>query len=221
MSINDMEPKVSVCIVTYNHEHFIRQCLQSLVEQQTDFKFEVIVGDDCSTDGTRAIVQEFADRYPGLVRAMLHPANLGPTRNYLSVHQAARGKYVAQLDGDDFALPGKLQAQADCLDGNPDVSFCVHAVTLVGTNQRPKSDAKYPEYGSMEDLLRYGTYFVASSVCYRREYEQAHPELWSHDAPEVVDYYFHLERASKGKVYFDRRPLGCYRVHPQGMSRHP
>ena len=199
MSANQNGPKVSVCVVTYNHINFIRQCLQSLVEQQTDFEFEIIVGDDCSTDGTGVIVQEYVDRYPGLVKAIMQPVNVGPTKNYLAVHAAAQGQYIAQLDGDDYALPGKLQAQADCLDSKPYVSFCVHAVELLGAKGRQKSDAGYPEYGFMEDLLRYGTYFVASSVCYRRETAHLHPDLPQQGAPELVDFQLHLERASKGK----------------------
>jgi glycosyltransferase involved in cell wall biosynthesis len=184
------------------------------VEQETDFDFEVIVGEDCSTDGTLSIVQEFVAKYPSRVRVVAHQKNVGPIRNYLEVHQWACGQYVAHLDGDDFALPGKLQAQVDCLDQNPDVSFCVHAVTVLGTERIIGGDERYPTKGTLEDLLAYGTYFANSSVMYRTRSE---PIYLIGDG--AVDYYFHIERASTGSIYLDRRIFGCYRVHPNNISR--
>ena len=121
-------PKVSVCVITYNQERYIRKCLQSLVEQQTNFDFEIIVGDDCSTDGTQAVVREFVERYPQLVRALVQECNTGGSRNNLEVHAAARGGYVAHVDGDDYALAGKLQAQADVLDRDPACNAVWHRV---------------------------------------------------------------------------------------------
>ena len=100
----ERRPKVSVCVVTYNQKKYIRQCLQSIVDQEADFDFEVIVGDDCSEDGTREIVQEFVERYPGLVKAVLHEKNVGIVVNYRSVHDLARGEYIAHCDGDDLWL---------------------------------------------------------------------------------------------------------------------
>lgn len=214
-------PKVSVCVVTYNQEKFIRQCLQSLVDQQTSFQFEVIVGDDGSKDGTRAIVQEFAERYPLLVRAIMQPKNLGPSKNYLAVHEAARGEYVAQMDGDDYALPGKLQAQVDCLDSNPAVSFSAHAVRIVGSDKTLGRDRRLPEFGTLDHLLRHGTYFVASSVMYRKNSEEPHGQFQQPGSPEFVDFFLHLERASKGAIHLDHRIFGYYRVHSGGISRNP
>ena len=69
--------KVSVCVVTYNQEKYIAECLDSLVSQETDFKFEIIVGEDCSTDGTRAIVQQYVDKYPDIVKPIFHDQNVG------------------------------------------------------------------------------------------------------------------------------------------------
>lgn len=207
-------PKVSVCVVTYNHEAFIAECLQSIIEQQTEFEFEVIVGDDCSTDRTVEIVREFEKKHPHKIRLLQHEKNVGPTANYLAVHSAARGEYVAHLDGDDSALPGKLRAQADCLDSHPDVSFAVHAVSIMGTSKVLGRKAEYPIKGTLNDLLMLGTYFVHSSVMYRRalEFNRA-------AGTEIVDFYFHVERASKGSVYFDDRVFGSYRVHANGVSQ--
>jgi len=121
-------PKVSVCVVTYNQEDYIGQCLQSVVDQVTDFDFEIIVGDDCSTDSTRSIVTDFCTRYPEKVRPIFHSKNVGPYLNYLHVHEAATGRYVAHIDGDDYALAGKLQAQVDVLDADPACNVVWHPV---------------------------------------------------------------------------------------------
>lgn len=207
-------PKVSVCIVTYNHEKYIRQCLQSIVDQETTFDFEVIVGDDSSTDATAVIVREFQANYPGMVRLVQHQKNIGPTANYLSIHTAARGEYVAHLDGDDCALPGKLQIQADCLDHHHDVAFAVHSVSVIDSTNVLGLKQSYPIKGTVNDLLMLGTYFVHSSVMYRRS-------VGFSDAgsKERVDFYFHIERARVGAIYFDGRILGCYRIHPNGISQ--
>lgn len=210
----DKETRVSVCVVTYNQENYIRQCLQSIVDQETDFNFEVIVADDLSSDGTREIIQEFTDRFPEIVKPIFHEVNLGAYRNFVYVHECAQSQYVAHMDGDDFMLPGKLSAQVSCLDNNSDVSFAVHAVEVIGTNEVIGGSLRYPEKGTIKDLLELGTYFVNSSVMYRKKNEFYHP-----DGFEAVDYFFHIERAVKGYVFLDRRVFGCYRVHEQGISK--
>lgn len=214
--MNKTKPKVAVCVVTYNHEKFIRQCLQSIVEQETDFDFEILVGEDCSTDGTRAIVLEFAEKYPALVKPVLHEKNVGPTKNYVLTHAAATADYIASIDGDDCVLPGKLQHQADCLDAHEEVSFAVHAVNILGSEQMMGGGVKHPTMGDLDYLLMHGTYFVNSSVMYRKKYEFDHS-----NQPNLVDYFLHVERASRGNIYFDQRVLGSYRVHAQGMSKKP
>src|SRR6266480_3387289 len=129
-TVTQKTPKVSVCVVTYNQNQYIRRCLQNIVDQETDFDFEVIVADDCSTDGTRAIVQEFADRYPKLMRPILNPKNLGPFQNYRHAHQAALGDYVAHIDGDDSACRGKLVKQKRYLDRHQDCVLVAHRMSI-------------------------------------------------------------------------------------------
>lgn len=208
-----MEPKVTVCIMTYNQENFIRQCLQSLVDQDTEFYFDIIVADDCSTDGTPKIVQEFADKYPGVVKPILHEKNIGAFKNFVFVHEQATGQYVAHMDGDDYALPGKLQAQAEFLDLNKDISLCAHQLMVLGEIM-PDERISYPVKANIYDLLKLGCYFGHSSVMYRKDCHFNHqPEF------EAIDYYFHIEHASKGNIFLDNRVFGCHRVHNFGISQ--
>lgn len=164
MMSTEKTPKVSVCVVTYNQEHYIRQCLQSIVDQETDFDFEVIVGDDCSTDGTREIVQEFADQYPGVVKPVFHETNVGPHHNYFFVHKLAKGEYVAHVDGDDYWLPNKLAFQVNILDKNRDLVF---VADYVGSLK--KIDLEYHVFNA-EDLFKENNPVRHSSKLYRAEY---------------------------------------------------
>lgn len=126
-----VKPKVSVCVVTYNQEKYIARCLQSILDQKTDFDFELIVGDDGSRDGTTGIVRDFARRYPDRVVPVLRESNIGPTQNYMGIHNLARGDYVAHLDGDDYCLPGKLARLAAHLDSQPDCRIVWHRMHII------------------------------------------------------------------------------------------
>ena len=126
---NDIQ--VSVCVVTYNQENYIAECLESLVNQVTNFRYEIIVGEDCSTDGTRAIVQRYVEKYPDLIVPLFHKENLGPVENIKQVYKKAKGKYIAHMDADDIALPGKLQKQFEVLEKNNDCVICAHQMEFI------------------------------------------------------------------------------------------
>ncbi len=129
-------PLVSVRLVTYNHEKWIAQCLESILMQRTDFPFEVIVGEDCSTDGTLEIVLAYAERHPDKIRVLPAEANLGAMTNSYRVQQACRGKYHAMIEGDDYWIdPLKLQKQVDFMEANPDMTLCFHNVFVVNDGQ--------------------------------------------------------------------------------------
>lgn len=218
MTTAGSSPKVSVCVITYNHEKYIRQCLQSIVDQNPGFDYEVIVGEDCSTDGTRAIVQEFVDRYPYIFRAIFQEKNTRGTKNFLDVHAAARGEYIAHLDGDDWMLPGKLAKQAEFLDAHPQCSFVVHAMRMVSEDGRRMlglmPNRPQPEVSSLERLVRDYLFFAHSSKMYRRS-----ANIFTYPEDEdVIDFVFHIEHASLGDIGYIPEPLGCYRQVQGGIS---
>lgn len=108
------KPFVSVKTITYNHEKFIAQCIEGIMMQKTNFAFEYIIGEDCSTDSTMEIVQEYARRYPDVIRIITAEKNVGAVENDNRTDRACRGKYVAFCEGDDFWTdPYKLQKQVD------------------------------------------------------------------------------------------------------------
>ena len=210
--------KVSVCVMTYNHARFIRQCLQSIVDQKTRYDFEVIVGDDCSTDGTSSIVQEFAEKYPDLVRPLIHATNVGATQNYFAIHHAAQGEYIAHVDGDDYLLPDKLQTQSDLLDAHPSLTICWHRMEMFNEKgmRRPHPVENAPYMGrifTVKELLLFGPFGPHSSMMYRRDRRvlRTSPE-------DIIDWQISVEIIGDGQGLMLRDVLGCYRLHPGGMS---
>ena len=135
-------PLLSICIPTYNHGKFIRQCLEGVMMQQTSFAFEVIVGEDCSTDDTRSIVQEFELKYPGIIKPIYHEKNVGAQRNaYEFCWPRLTGKYIAVCEGDDYWTdPLKLQKQVNFLEANEDFVLCFHEVRTVSENDEVLRD---------------------------------------------------------------------------------
>jgi glycosyltransferase involved in cell wall biosynthesis len=124
------EPLVEVVIVTYNHKDYIAQALDSVLMQQTSFNYKIVVGDDCSTDGTINILKEYEKKFPDKIKVIYQEKNLGPyhpDRNIVVMLNNAEAKYVALLDGDDYWTdPLKLQKQVDFLEINPGFTMCFH-----------------------------------------------------------------------------------------------
>lgn len=218
-------PRVSVCIVTYNHEKYIENALLSALTQRTKFDFEVIVGDDGSTDGTLAAIRRVAERFPNL-RVIAHPKNIGVTDNYLSVHDSAQGEYVAHLDGDDFWLPDKLQAQVDVLDARPECAVAWHPLIafdetgahyIVGDHGKLLRELLKKPYIELSDaLIAYGVTGYHSSCMYRRSART----LFAYSHPFLIDYRLSLSFLESGAGYHMKRPYGCYRAfHDQSATR--
>jgi len=115
------EPLVSVCVITYNHEPYIRKSIDCVLAQETKFPFELVIGEDCSTDGTREIVFDYQKKYPDIIRVVTSNKNVGAHKNNLRTEKACRGKYMAFCDGDDYwHHPRKLQKQVDYLESHPE-----------------------------------------------------------------------------------------------------
>ncbi|MDE7136270.1 MAG: HAD-IIB family hydrolase, partial [Muribaculaceae bacterium] len=125
-------PVVSVLIITYNQHDTISRAIDSVLEQETDYPYEILIGDDGSTDGTRRICEEYASRYPNLIRLMPEAPNKGMLRNYFDTLAAARGKYIADCAGDDcWCDPRKIDMMTEILEKNPDVTAVFSDARLV------------------------------------------------------------------------------------------
>lgn len=207
-------PKVSVCVLVYNHQKYIRQCLQSIVDQKTCFDFEVLVADDCSTDMSREIVLEFAANYPKIVKPIFNKENVGGFKNFVMVHNAAAGEYVSHCDGDDFYFSNKLQAQADFLDENPGCTVTWHRVNYFneyGWNFSGK-DYDYSMFKNgivtLKNCLKLGAVATHSSMMYRRSARKTLSPTF-----EVIDCFYYWEYLSSGWGVILDDVLGSYRVN--------
>ena len=119
------KPMVSVCLITYNHEQFLERCIDSILAQEVDFEYEIIIGEDCSKDATRAICEKYHQLYLDKIRLILHEKNVGLIENYISIMQEAKGEYIAVCSGDDYWCdPLKLKKQVAFLEQNIDYSMC-------------------------------------------------------------------------------------------------
>lgn len=118
---------LSICCITYNHEKYIAQTIEGFLMQKTDFEFNIIISDDCSTDNTREIIKTYADANPSIIQ-IIHPKkNVGMYKNFKHVLLSTNSKYIALCEGDDYWIdPYKLQKQVDFLESNVEYSFCCH-----------------------------------------------------------------------------------------------
>ena len=204
------EPIISVCIVTYNQEKYIGECIQSVVNQITDIPFEIIIGDDASTDNTLEIARSFSKEHPEFIYIIEHPINIGPTANIRSVYRKARGKFIAHLDGDDLMHPSKLKTQYEILVKNTDCVACTHEVFLIDPNGiKLKSHWKNAPEGRnhLPSLLNDMPFFAHSSKFFKRT--SLNLSLLNQ---EIIDCTIHYDQIKQGPFYHTREPLGSYRL---------
>jgi glycosyltransferase involved in cell wall biosynthesis len=215
----DAAMKVSVSMITYNHESFIAQAIEGVLMQETNFPFELVIGEDCSTDGTRAIALDYQERYPDKIRLLLPDNNLGMHENYRQVLKNCRGQYVALLDGDDYwNSPHKLQKQVDLLDAHPEHAICFHNVTEIyedGSqqphNHRPP-DQK--EVTTLDDLLL-TNYLPYCAVMFRRGLFDDLPAWYF--TTKIDDWSLHVLNAQHGSIGYINEVMGVYRHHVGGV----
>ena len=144
--------KISVVILVYNHERYIRQALEGVLMQQTNFVYEVIIGDDSSTDQSQAIIREMIPKFEGRMVPILRKKNLGAMANLLDLLQRVCGEYVAFLEGDDYWIdPLKLQKQVEYLERHPEFVACYHKNQLVNGNGKLLQE-KVDAYGDLEEF---------------------------------------------------------------------
>ena len=214
-------PKVSVSMLTYNHEKFIAQAIESVLMQKTNFDYELIIGEDCSTDSTRAIVMDYQRRYPDKIRALLPEKNSGMFQNSLATQRACVGQYTASLEGDDYwTSPNKLQKQVDFLELHHDCSLCFHGVEVRYDNGSPghpyhRKQLVQTKY-SLEDFLRGQIYIPTCSVMIRNSVFSGFPD-WYYSGLSFGDKPLILLCAERGSLGFIDESLAVYRIHSGGV----
>ena len=149
-------PLLSVCLITYNHEKYIRQAIEGVVCQKVDFEWELIIADDFSTDGTRTILKEYQEKYPNQIRLILQEKNVGPAQNWLDLMNTPKSKYIAYFEGDDYWIDeNKLQKQVDFLEQNPSFTLCHSNVKVINLEGETIDNHQLKNWNKINPILDY------------------------------------------------------------------
>lgn len=216
----DSAAQVSIALVTYNHERYITRAVDSVLMQETEFPFEIVIGEDCSTDGTRRVVQALQEKHPSTIRLLLHERNCGPYNNVRKTLGLCQGRYIAFLDGDDYwSSPRKLQRQVEYLDAHPECSMCFHGVEVKDedgdlADYKPKREKKKLFY-DVEDLIE-SNQIPASSVMYRRDIMNQY--CWKNEeVPPNGDTVFYIWNAQFGSIGYIDELMGVRQLHGEAL----
>lgn len=214
---------VSVNMITYNHSLYIAQAIEGVLMQRVNFKIELIIGEDCSTDNTAAIVTAYAEKHPDIIKTRFNICNMGMTINGLETLKLCTGKYIAFCEGDDYWTdPFKLQKQVDFLEANPEYSLCSHRLhCYIQKNHDLKNDW-------MGELFRNNQNYVDIDIdtFFNVWVTQTVTVVFKKESYDLTDYkkfsyyrdihlFFNILQKGKGRVFNFYGAV--YRAHDQGI----
>ena len=209
-------PKVSVNIITYNHARFIGQTLDSVLMQRASFDYEIVVGDDCSTDGTTEIIKDYHRRYPDKIKPVFREKNIGAGRNARETLESCRGDYVACVEGDDYWIDrDKLRLQVEYLDQNPGCAVVHHKVEHIswpeGENLGEYPPPRYRVQRAEGRALAMVNFVQACSIMFRRKWLPTLDEQFQE--LKLGDWPLCVLLSQKGWIGYLDRTMAHYRVH--------
>lgn len=209
---------VSIHCITYNHEKYIADAIESFLMQQTNFKYEILIHDDASTDRTADIIREYEKQYPDLIKPIYQTENQyskGVSVETINLKRA-RGKYIAVCEGDDYWTdPYKLQKQFDYMEQHSECSLCVHRGYVVSALEKKVISSIRPNRGNKvftvsEVIEGGGGLFMTNSMFYPLELAKIRPPFF--DKSSVGDYPLAIHLSLLGKVYYMDEWMSAYRV---------
>lgn len=228
-----MQPLVSIRCLTYNHAPYIRQCLDGFVMQKTNFKFEAIVHDDASTDGTADIVREYATKYPDIIKPILETENQyskhdGSLSRIMNAAVASSAKYIATCEGDDYWTdPYKLQKQVDIMEANEQVVAVVTACSVADANGNiVEKIRKYPVVKdnksgmyNLHDFFRNQHQYPTLTVMYRLLSYKQITEMFDRCKSRFLgDWILWVCLHTQGDFYFMNEVTAAYRINPTSVT---
>lgn len=217
-------PKVSICVITYQHEDYFEKCLEGILQQKVNFDYEIIIGEDHSPDQTPNLVKKYAQLYPGKIKAYVRPENIGSKFNFLHCFFDCRGEYIVHIEADDyFTDDNKLQTQVDLLDANQHLSACFHNAEIVyedNSNREPEfinSSNQKVLTETKDFFVKKETWFMATaSVMMRRKYVEKLPEWFLECKSGDIPLYVIL--AEQGPIAYINQCMSVYRKNLNGQS---
>ena len=226
----DYSIMVSVFMLTYNHEKYIGKAIESVVSQETNFIYELIIGEDCSLDNTRQIVQKYQQQYPNIVKPIFNEHNIGVSKNAQNVRDSCNGKYIAFLDGDDYwSDKHKLQKQVDFLESNPDygmvhtdVDILDQEKNLITKNVNKSRKINFPSGNILTDYLKNENLFIKPVTAVIRNSifkRAANYTLIKEKGWVLEDLPIYLEIAANTKIKYLDCSTAVYRLLNESSSR--
>jgi glycosyltransferase involved in cell wall biosynthesis len=224
---NSTEPSVSICMITYNHEPYIRQAIEGVLMQQCDFQYELIIGEDYSKDRTFDICMEYASKHPE-IKLLPSNANIGVVKNFIRTLQACTRNYIAFCEGDDYWTdPFKLKKQVDFLEKNPEYTLVAGGIALVDEHdhnlvpnemllEQQRRNISEPSFFDIlnGNLINTPTVCVRSKIIQELSQDIIRRNLWY-----VVDYWLWLIITINHKIYISNDIYAAYRVIDNSVSR--
>lgn len=210
---------ISICMITYNHEKFIREAIESVLSQKTNFRFELVIADDCSKDNTRQICIEYQEKYPDKIKLLLPEKNLGMMANFVNTLQACNEKYIALCEGDDYWTDvNKLQKQVDFLEQNKDFVICFHNVVEFFAKDSNKNFCycleNQKDVSTLNDVLL-RNFMPTCSVVFRNKLIESLPS-WYYNL-KMGDWALHLLNSEHGKIKYINEVMAVHRIHDGGV----
>lgn len=211
---------VSVNCITYNHEKYIGDAIEGFLMQKTNFDFEILIGEDCSTDNTKTICENYAKKAKGKIRLITSDSNVGARKNSERLLEHSRGKYIALCEGDDFWTdPYKLQKQVDYMESHPDCTLCFHAAKVVNENGK-KTGGLFRSYNvnsisiTEEIITGGGEFCPTASLFFPKKYIENPPDFFQ--KAHIGDYPLQMLLASYGYAYYIDEIMSAYRIGVSG-----
>jgi glycosyltransferase involved in cell wall biosynthesis len=215
---------VSICSITYNHEKYIHEALEGFLMQKTNFKFEIIIGEDCSTDKTKSIILAYQKKHPNLIKLITYKKNIGALQNQVNVFAAASGKYIAMCDGDDFWTdPLKIQKQVDFMQQCQDCVICCHYTRVIDENGNliSENEAPIPLNFDYADVLlgRKEETRICSLMMRNQDFLNNMSEQDWYNQTAGTDTFLKLYAlaSTQGKIYVLPEVMAVYRIHKDGI----
>lgn len=207
--------KVSVCMITYNHENYIEKAIDAVLNQKTTFEIELIIANDNSPDSTDEIIKKIISEHPNGAKIIYlkNDTNIGMMPNFIEALKSCNGKYIALCEGDDYWTSDlKLQKQVDFLESNNDFSICFHKVGIDKNGELIEDyiTNKVNQKTTIYDLAK-GNYIHTCSVVYRNHLFDSFPEYFY--VSPIGDYFLHLLNSQYGNIYYIDEKMANYRVH--------
>lgn len=221
--MSDDEIVVSICCITYNHGKYIREAIESFLNQKTNFKYEIIIQDDCSKDETREIIEKYVKENKEIIKPIYHSKNeykeIGAAGILLKAMKACKGKYIAICEGDDYWCDNtKLQQQVDYMEKNPDCTFCFHDAKIIdsATNKIYQFNYMNKRYEKKNNIYNAGELELydcipTASYMFRNCDLKRIPDWYEKSI--VGDKPLQLIMTSFGYAYKINKSMSVYRIH--------